>query len=142
MKIAEQRVGYAVLRQNSQGYINAFKTKYVNRIDCSRTNTLYLKFTTVTLKSCTQILKGFLETLSLLATSEESNLDLVPTAPYGTDIALSEVATQTNSLAIQSSSCQTEILAVEGVKEETFSTPKGGKNEPKFSPPITRSKRK
>ena len=42
MKIAEKRVGYAVLRRSSQGYINTFNTKYVNRIDCSRTNILYL----------------------------------------------------------------------------------------------------
>ena len=63
---------------------------------------------------------------------------------------MGEVATQTDSLAIQSISCQTENLALGAPQQEAkdrnsekFHTPKGGaKHEPKFTPAKTRSKTK
>ena len=86
-----------------------------------------------------------LETLS----SEENNNEVVATQSNN-EVEMSVVATQTDSLAIQSSSCQTENLALGAPQQESkdrnsekFHTPKGGaKNEPKFTPVKTRSKNK
>ena len=88
----------------------------------------------------------FSETFSLIATSEEDGNELIQYSQNETGDDISEFATQTNPLAIQSSSCQTDQLETSMKDEfsEQFSTPKGEgrKCEPKFSPPRTRSKQK